>query len=124
VVNIYNNTEIPAYLRSSSCRSYAYEQKFEDHAFIRGADTRYPVPAGSLESDLQAFRARNICLLRLRGESMIRGTRRPVTLYEIDMLGAGPNELRAGENHRPMRDGTYDLENGDRITVKDSRVSR
>jgi len=122
VVNIYTNNEIPVYLRSTHCNAYAYEQRFEDVAFVKGKNISYPVPAGALQSDLDLFRARGICLLRLREESMIKGARRPVTLYEIDMFGAAPNELRAGENHRPMRDGRYVLESGTRIEVKDNRA--
>jgi hypothetical protein len=121
IVNIYTSYEIPDYLRTSQCNFYAYEQKF-GNVIISGS-VSYAPSAGTTPEDISVLREHSVCVLRLRREAMLKGTVQPVTIYEIDLLGRGSNEIHAGQNHRAMDRGKYELEDGTKFSVKNNIAS-
>lgn len=123
VVTVFTAGEIPDYLQSERCRHYAYEQRFDDTVYLRNGRASYPAAVGEAPGDLETLREHKICLLRLKQEDMLKGERKPVTIYEIDTLGLGVNELRVGANHRSIKNGEYQLESGAMFYVQDNRIT-
>jgi hypothetical protein len=118
IVNIYKAREIPKYLRSDQCTAYAYKQKFPNTIVDGKIQDGEENAVGTHPGDLQMLQENDICLLLLQKEGMLKGEKKPVTFYEIKTFKDGPNEIRVGENHQPMDDGKYELENGMTFTVE------
>lgn len=118
IVNIYRANEIPKYLQTRKCRAYAYRQKFTNTIVDGRIQDGELNAVGAFPSDLEKLRSRNICLLTLKKEGMLKRRKTPITFYEVEtFLGTG-NDIHVGQNHRPMDDGNYTLEDGTKFTVK------
>lgn len=120
IVNVYRAREIPEYLRSDRCTAYAYKQKFVNTVVDGRIQDGEVNAVGTFPSDMKILRRAGICLLILKQEGFLKNKKKPVTFYEIETFTGGRNEIRVGENHRPMDDDTYELESGLKFTVKDN----
>ena len=119
IVNVYKAREIPKYLRSDKCNAYAYKQKFKNTVVNGRIQDGELNAVGAFPGDMKRLSDKNICLLVLKKEDMLKGERKPITFYEVETFSGGANDIHVGENHQPMDDGDYELESGMKFTVKD-----